>query len=196
VNPTPDSKSITEPERQLLVEGFDSFVPAVSAVLAFRKLIQSRCRQAVEKRRREYSKALGMPVERAQVEDSDYPRLGEWDGTWASVGVLIKKLGGTETWLYHTLEWNLGEKGEWVVEANASIWLPRGQQVDRFRELLRQHAPESRRWDEGNDIGLWESVSSAEAAVIDASLDSVLCGWIAFWERVGGMKPLIKSGTI
>ena len=40
----------SEAERLLLEEGVDSYVPAVSAILAFRELVQSRCRRVVEKR--------------------------------------------------------------------------------------------------------------------------------------------------
>lgn len=52
-----DGRAKPDLESALLEEGAESYIQAVSAILSFRALVQSRCRQVVQKRSREYGAA-------------------------------------------------------------------------------------------------------------------------------------------
>src|ERR1700721_4321399 len=96
-----------DPTEALLNEGGKSYVPAVSAMLAFRELICTRCRQTVQNRLPDYAKALKLSLNENELGDCNYPSLKEWEHSWASIGTEIKKNGGGEVSLFHTLEWEL-----------------------------------------------------------------------------------------
>src|SRR5206468_1332751 len=80
------------PERQLLEEGAESYVAAVSAILTFRRMVQARCRRVVDRRLREYGAALGVRLDRCQFLDAEWPKASAWEGDWASVGLEIRKV--------------------------------------------------------------------------------------------------------
>jgi len=183
----------SEAERLLLEEGVDSYVPAVSAILAFRELVQSRCQQVVEHRLAEYRAALGVPPDKCLPQSSEWPPTKKWDGKQAYLGVEIKDFGIPGALLYHQLYWELGEGEHWTTGVGASIWLGQRDQLERLWNAFHPH-PGLTRW-KTNVIGLHEQVSRTEVADFDKKLDGVLCQWIKLWERAGGLKVLGAGGT-
>jgi hypothetical protein len=180
------------PERQLLEEGAESYVAAVSAILTFRREVQARCRRVVDKRLREYGGALGARVDRSQFADAEWPKAGAWAGDWASVGLEIKKVGKAGVSLYHNLDWQLGTDGKWTVAANASIWLPFQERVAELRDAFRPHPPELTFWEYGDEMGFTRPVPRTEMATFEVRLDEVFGEWIKLWQRVGGLKVLAR----
>jgi hypothetical protein len=190
VNSTGSGDPKSAPDRQLLEEGAESYVAAFSAILAFRKLVQSRCRKVVEKRLREYGGALGARLDRGQFVEAEWPKASAWDGEWASLGLEIRKVGKARVSLYHNLDWQLGDDETWTVRANASIWLPDREQVPELRDALRPYPSELDFWEYGDELGFTKRVPHAEMATFEDKVDDVLGEWIKLWQRVGGLKVL------
>ena len=92
------------PEGDLLREAACSYVEAYGAVITLHEIVRDRTRAAVARRLTEYAAALGVPLEPGRLLPYQGPKPADWDGTWASLGCQVKKLGTARCWLYHTLD--------------------------------------------------------------------------------------------
>jgi hypothetical protein len=142
-----------EAERRLLEEGAESYVPAVSAILAFRDLVQSRCRRVVEHHLENYSAALGVPLDKSQGLPKKHPPTSRWDGQWANLSWQIRDVGNLKAALFHQLYWEVEEDGHWYTEVNAGIWLQNRTQVNRLWEAFVPH-PQNMDWSEVDKL-IW-----------------------------------------
>jgi hypothetical protein len=184
--------SHTEEERQLLEEG-NSYPQAVSAIIAFRKLVQGRCWHFMRDRLSDYSAALGEKLDKGQLAHYDAPSLSRWEGDWACVGIELRDIGKRKVTLYHTVEWECGRDGTWTTWANASVWVQKPEQVEQLRPLMQKHGPEKAYWEHEQDLGYMLPLSRAEMGTFEKKLDDVLQAWIKFWQRFCGLKALTSS---
>jgi len=176
-------------ERRLLEEGAASYVPAVSAILTFRELVQSRFRQVLEKRLVEHSAALGVSLDKGQVVEVQ-TRTSDWDGRYASLGVEMRNLGVARAWLSYLLCWELGKDGSWITHVGALIWVRKRYQVEQLRKVFLPHPPNLTFSDIDKEIWLGERITPAEAGKCDDKLDNLLTIWNELWKRAGGLKVL------
>jgi hypothetical protein len=185
----------TNGERRLLEEGVTSYVPAASAILAFRELIQSRFRQALEKRLEEYSAAVGIPLDRGQILDSQFPADDKWDGIYADLGVEMGSLGDTGSVLYHVLYWELGEDGTWMTGVGAAISVRIRAHVKKLRKAFLPYPANLSFWDETYEMWLVEAISPMEAGECEGKLNDILSQWFELWKRAGGLKVLSDESS-
>jgi hypothetical protein len=182
-----------EAQLRLLAEGLASYVPAVSAVLAFRELVEARCRRVVENRLEDYGGALGTSLDRNQLVGCQYPKLSQWDGTFASLGVDLRDLGDARAWLSHLLYLEQGENGQWVAQVGACLWVRKSQQMTRVRKAVRPQPPNLSFEEANHEVWLYEPISSSEMQDFEKKLDNVLVQWITLWKRAGGLRVLSAS---
>lgn len=179
-----------DPECALLEEGAESYVQAVSAIFAFRALVQARCRQVVQKRLKEYSAALGATIDPNQIRDYDAPGESKWGDRWASVGVQIRGFKvGIE--LFHMMGWTKDEDdGTWGVTTGASAWLQKRAHIELLAGAFAPHPETPNFWQVPNALGYSAEIDPRAVSAFDVQLDEVLSHWIKLWKRVGGLKVL------
>jgi len=191
-----DENTKSDPELALLEEGAVSYVPAVGAILAFRALVQSRCRQVVQKRLKEYGAALGVGVVLKADGIRDYQGPGEakWGADWASVGVELRDVGPADACLYHVMGWYRDDDGNWINNVGVSVWLKDAAAVQQLSEAFKRHAAHMDFWQQHRQLGCSRDLEDGEAATFEVYLDELLVEWIKIWTRVGGFKLLDRDG--
>jgi|ERR1700722_14519247 len=179
-----------DPIDALLNEGGSSYVPAISAILAFRELVIKRCRQMVLNRLGDYSTALGTELNEDQFRNWDSPKLDKWDGQWASLGLEIAEVGNSREYLYHTVQWEQTGEGQWLISATASIWTRTRAKLDKLSEAFRAHTHNLNIWTsvDDYDIGIYIEVPPTQMMCFETIMDTVYQQWIKLWQDVGGLK--------
>src|SRR6516162_6391914 len=109
--------------RRLLQEGARSYFKAANALIAFQREVQKKCRRVMATHMGHYGAALKIKLDSSEIEDIAWPKVDEWEGDWASVGVrLVRRnvIVGVRWWeAYCCLEWESSDPdcycyvGEW-----------------------------------------------------------------------------------
>lgn len=183
----------TDPERALLEEGAASYVQAVSAILAFRALVQGRCRRVVQRRLKEYGSALGVSLAAGDLRDYQGPGEAKWGDRWASIGVELREVGPAAAWLYHTLGWYRSDEGEWFNTVGTSVWFKDSDRVQRLGAAFGPHAGHLNLWHQPKQLGCTRELDDGDVATFEEHLDALLTEWIALWQRVGGLEAVDEA---
>lgn len=185
----------------LLEEGIRSYLKATTAITAFEREIQSRCREVLETRIEEYSDALKPPGRLVAKEIADFatPAGENFDPEYRGIGVAIqgKRYKPTISWwgTYCTLAW---ESEGCFLEICEWIGGPRIKSEKLFERMRKLGVEE---YDEQNGVGLFhfsknvgicQRIKAEEAATFDEGLDRLLQRWIGLWKKIGGMKAIFK----
>jgi hypothetical protein len=180
----------SDPERALLEEGATSYVQAVGAILAFRSLVQARCREVVRKRLKEYGAALGVSLKADDIRDYQGPGEAKWGEKWASLGVELRDVGLAEAWLYHTMGWYRTDEGDWWSTVGVSVWFKDAGAAERLGEVFEPHAGHLDLWHQPKQLGCSRDLDEGDAGTFETHLDGLFVEWIALWTKVGGLKVL------
>lgn len=169
-------------ERRLMEEGAKSYVAAEDAVRAFRGLIQTRFRDVVLERLKEYSTALDKELETGDVEDHSYSYQ-----IYRDVGVKIR-LGGYNE-LGHVLTLSQDDKEPlWV---STYLYVYNRKRFDRVCNILR---PLSRDLDiESKAIFFAKEIQRDEICGFQEKLEQIFDQWIDLWKRAGGLAIIAKT---
>ncbi len=183
-----------EAERRLLEEGITSYVPAYSAILAFRTLVETQIRQVLEDRLEEYGAALGVSLDKGQILTTQ-TSTSDWDGTYAVFGLELRNLGPARSWFDHLLYWEVAEDGTWTTQVGVLIWVRKRYQVEQLRKAIRPHPPNLTFSDRDKEIWFSDPITPGEAGNIGEKLDNVLTRWIKLWKNVGGLSVLSDDSS-
>ena len=98
--PSPAKHSHDEALKPLLEEGARSYLDAVTALIAFQREVQKKCRKVMAKNLRGYESAMKVRMTSSEIGDCAWPSFGEWGGDWWSLGVKIARsdIPGVRWW--------------------------------------------------------------------------------------------------
>ncbi|MBI3398519.1 MAG: hypothetical protein HY026_04720 [Deltaproteobacteria bacterium] len=169
---------------QLVEKGLGSYLDALIAVREFQSEIIKRSRRALKGKLDNLLEAMGISVDRTEIEIKDY--LSEELDDWGWVGITFKK---------EPMECYFGlyfkrQDSKCVAKVTASMWAGKASQ----RNFLLKHCnnvPLDSDHD-GNEIGLSDSISKEEINNFEAKLQELIDKWIEVWESIGGIKKLLK----
>lgn len=177
----------------LLIEGARSFLDAANAIVHYQEEVHKICRSVMERFRGEYAAALGVGLKNFEIFDFVDPQFDSWEGTRASIGVLIQKkeiIRGISWWeAYCSLEWQ-------IEEPRFSCYVGEFYRPKKLAAALHQKFGGEKRslWhDGGNDVGVWTGVKPGEAANSEKTLESLWLEWIDCWKQAGGMKMVFSD---
>ncbi|MBM4298715.1 MAG: hypothetical protein FJ143_13335 [Deltaproteobacteria bacterium] len=186
----------------LLEEGIRSYLKATTAITAFEREIQSRCREVLESQIDEYSSALMPPEPLAAKEIADFaaPAWDKFDPLYRWVGAAIegKHYKPTISW------WGTYCGLEWEAEAcyvGVAEWIggPRIKSEQLFEQMRNLKVVQE--FDEQKGAGLYQfqkyvgicqRIKPEEAASLDKELERLMQKWIGLWNKIGGMEAIFK----
>lgn len=177
--------SSPDPELELLRSGLESYLPAMNAIVAFRERILRACRSVLLSRLTEFSGALREPLESHQLRDYGGPPTSQREPDWASIGIELRDIGESQSWLYLSVDWEVNSECDFAV--GASIWARTRQLADRIDTRFRDS---DGYWQIGTEAGIQDWLRASEVENLEEHLTPVLDRWIKLWRKVGGLKAL------
>jgi hypothetical protein len=182
-------------KHRLLEEGAKSYVLANTALVEFRREVQTECRKTFEGQLDALSDALDPGLNLKPRHIVEWPRPSDtiWGGTEAGLGVRIADVrapDGRRLSLYCGFYWDKqGTESRWFGTYNGI-----GFTRISYAESLMAALPKVPRWDVGQergDVWLCEQLKPEEAPSFYKKLEESLAAWIGCWKQIqGGLRAI------
>ena len=183
--------SHAEARRRLLDEGIRSYLEAATALIEYRREVQKRCRQVMERNLQDYASALAIRLTKDEIEEIALPSFSKWEGEWWSLGVKIIRTDMSQIrwWESHCcLSFESGDHGLycWIGE-----WFPNRKMASTVFAVL--HKLDREIIQDGKDVWLEQKMNAEQATTFDECLDTLFQRWIGVWKKVGGIKAALSA---
>lgn len=179
--------------KNLLQEGFRSYLKAVAAVTAFEQEVQKGCRRVYLNNIENYASAIGLPLKEEDVQEFIWPKMHVWEG-YRSIGVSIhrKQVSQSLGW------WNGSCSLYWEEGINkVCCWvgdsLPKRLGKVVFEKLQKFAEPDDEMSEEVGEVGLSRMLGAEEAEAFEDVLDELFQRWVELWRLAGGIKSVLKG---
>jgi hypothetical protein len=183
-----------EAVKHLLDEGVRTYLDAASAIIAFEREVQKKCKNLLDKFLDAYNVALQIQphLKSEEIRNCVWPKSNdEFDGSWRSLGAAIegKSPPGIRWWgTYCLLEWDRTDQrlNAWIGE-----WIAPRTMAERVYQKF--HALNAEVLIDVKEVGIWKPIKVDEAANFEEKLEATMCEWIGLWKKVGGLKRVFKE---
>jgi hypothetical protein len=185
--------------RQLIEEGARSYLAVMTAVIEYRREVQKKCREVLERHLSDYASALGVAVTQNNIRDLAAPEHDKWDGNWAYLGVKIVNLalppGVSWSEAFCSLGWTNADPASSWFGASVSMSLPKKLATILHQEMQRVGTKDLD-LPNGFTVSLSRNLEGDAVADFDKALDTLLRQWIDSWTKVGGLKAILSRFSV
>lgn len=176
--------------RRLLEEGARSYLGAMTALVAYQKEVQKKCRAVMEDCLKDYAFALKVSLRSDEIQEVAYPSITKWEGNWWSLGVKIVRKD-----IPRISYWESGCCLQYESARGLYCWIgeyftPKGLAESLYSKF---HRVNSRVIAEGNDVWLESGLKVEETPALEENLEKLFRQWAELWTKVGGIKEVLKA---
>jgi hypothetical protein len=189
-----------EARRKLLEEGAKSYVDALTAIVAYQREVQEKCRDVLARNLADYSRSLGLEpanyLTQGMIDDHAYPDLKQWDGDTASLGVKMKGTswpGLSWWWTLCYLYWDSGERDTRWFGVVVELRLPKRAAAALHTAMVLY--PSSEVYLEGYSVWIQRKLCVSGSADFEGDLEELLGSWIEVLGRVDGLRAILAAAS-